>query len=227
MFWFCQVVSLVHVVLHLCGLLFVQLHSAVLQSWISLSFLNPFSALVICVLQICPCVNSSNHCEKLWLLTECEALFLYSFPSAAVSLPALCSVCEPQVLGHSTLALSLFLSLFYSLSLCHFPLWPIPTMNSVVSLLKFFSFHFLPLSWLSRVCWILCSSQDTLLFSLSNRLMYVDISIPTLTRHYSFLFISTLFPLASNIDEYNIQLLISMFHYVTFWNISVTNSNDT
>lgn len=117
MFWFCQVVSLVHVILHLCGLLFVQLHSAVLQSWISLSFLNPFSALVICVLQICPCVNSSNHCEKLFLLTECEALFLYSFPSAAVSLPALCSVCEPQVLGHSTLALSLFLSLFYSLSL--------------------------------------------------------------------------------------------------------------
>lgn len=220
-----------------CGLLFFQLHSAVLQSWISLSFLNPFSALVICVLQNYPCVNSSDHCEKLWLLTECEAISLYSFPSPAVSLSALCSVCEPQVLGHSTLALSLFLSLFYSvflslaislsLSLCHFLLFPIPTMNSVVSLLKFFSFHFLPLSWLSRVCWILCSSQDTLLFSLSNRLMYVDISIPTLTRHYSFLFISTLFPLASNIDKYNIQLLISMFHYVTFWNISVTNSNDT
>lgn len=141
-----------------CGLLFVQLHSAVLQSWISLSFLNPFSALVICVLQICPCVNSSNHCEKLWLLTECEALFLYSFPSAAVSLPALSSVCEPQVLGHSTLALSLFLSLFYSLSL--------PLSSLTYSQYEFCCFpikHFqlsLPSTVMTQPCWL-----NTMLFS--------------------------------------------------------------
>lgn len=79
-------------------------------------FLIPFQLLLSVYCRSVP-VLTSNHCEKLWLLTECEALFLYSFPSAAVSLPALCSVCEPQVLGHSTLALSLFLSLFYSLSL--------------------------------------------------------------------------------------------------------------